>query len=302
MDYNSIINQVIVLFLIMIAGYIARKSRVISKEINEGLSELLLNVTLPMLIISSFNYDFSKEILKNALALLICSIIIHSFLVPVSRLLYFKYKDDVKNVMRYATVFSNCAFMGYPVVESVYGKIGVFYTSIFNIPFNILLWTVGIILYTRKRDLKTIKKAIINPGLISVLIGLIIFIFSIKLPGPIYKTFEMVGSITTPLSMIVIGSMLAEMSVKDVFSGSVVYYSSFIRLVAIPLLVFGILKYIGATGMMLGIPTLVTAMPAAANTAIFAQKYGADAAFASRCVLVSTLLSSLTIPLIILLL
>lgn len=301
MDFLNIVNQVAILFLIMVVGYFARKKNIINNEVNRGLSELLLNITLPFMIISSFNYSFSSEMLKNALTLLVFSIVIHSSLAIISKFLYYRYTEKTKSVLRFITVFSNCGYMGYPVVGSIYGNIGVFYTAIFNIPWNLFCFTIGMVFYTGVKDFKTMKRAALNPGVISVCIGLILFIFSIKLPYPIFRTLELVGSTTTPLSMIVIGSMLAEIKVKDIFSGFELYYGCLVRLIIIPLVVLVVLKGMGLSGMYLGIPVLICAMPAAANTAVFAQKYGGDSAFASRITFITTILSSLTIPLIILL-
>jgi malate permease and related proteins len=300
MNFNNILNQVIILFFIMIVGFVARKKNIINSEVNKGLSEILLNITLPFMIIASFNFSFDKNMLHNSAVLFIYSLLMHGALVIISKIIYYKYPNVKKGVLRFITVFSNCGYMGYPVIESVFGKIGVFYTAIFNIPWNLLVYSVGIMFFSREKDSSSIKKAVMNPGIISVFIGLILFVFSIKLPLPIYNTLEMVGSTTTPLSMIIVGSMLAEMKLKDVFSGFEIYYGCVVRLVLIPVVVLVILKSFGVKDIFLGIPVLIAAMPAAANTAIFAEKYGGDSLLASRMIFISTALSAITIPLIIL--
>lgn len=302
MDYSSVLNQVIVLFFIMVVGYIARKRNIINSATNKGLSELLLRITLPAMIIVSFTQNFSKDILYKAGILLVVAFIIHIGLAIISKPLYRKYPKNINGVLRFITVFSNCGFMGYPVVGSVYGKIGIFYTAIFNIPFHLLMFTIGIMFFTGAKNPKSLGKDIFSPSLIAIFIGIFIFILSIKLPFPIYKTLDLIGSTTTPLSMMVIGSMIAEIDIKDVFVGFEIYYGALIRLVITPIVVLLILKFLGAKGMNLGIPVLITAMPAAANTAIMAEKYGADSLLASRFVFVTTILSAITIPLIILLL
>ncbi|HWQ73455.1 MAG TPA: AEC family transporter, partial [Desulfitobacteriaceae bacterium] len=169
-------------------------------------------------------------------------------------------------------------------------------------PYNILTYTLGEMLFTDNKDFKAFKKSLINPGNIAVLIGLLLFIFSIKLPYQIQATLDTIGGTTTPLSMLIVGSMLAEIEVKELFKGFELYYGSFIRLVAVPLLVYGFLKIIGVSGMDLGIPVLIAAMPAAANSVIFATRYGGDSEFASRMIFITTVLSAITIPLILLLL
>lgn len=299
MNTLKIVEQVLALFFMMIIGYIARKFKIISEDMNRGLSEILLKVTLPCLIISSFNVSYSKDTASNAFILLLYSSIIHIFLFFVSNIFYNGYSKSVKSVLRYGTIFSNCGYMGIPVIESVYGKTGIFYTSIFNIPFNILIWIIGVYLFLGKSDLKTLRKVIINPGLISTILGVIMFIFSLKLPNILLKTFESVGSITTPLSMILIGSMIAEIPLKELFLSKSIYYFSFIRLILIPVFILYVLKFFKVKGMILSIPVLITAMPAAANTPVFAEIYGGDTVIASKSVLISTLISIITIPLII---
>jgi predicted permease len=301
MKYDAIITQIVVLFLIMIVGFFARKKNIINSQVNKGFTEFLLKITLPFLIITSFNFDFSMEMLQKSGVVLVYTVCIFVIAYLIGRVLYAKYPKDIKSVLMFSAMFSNCGFMGFPIVESVYGKEGVFYAAIFNMPFNILIWTVGISLFIGKKDLSTIKKALLNPGTIAVYIGVFIFLFSIKIPGPIYKTLEMVGGMTSPLSMIVIGAMLGEMNIKEVLSSLSAYYSTFVRLILVPLVVFGILKLLGASGMTLGVLVLISAMPVAANTAIMSEKYKANSAFASRCIFISTVLSTFTIPLIIML-
>lgn len=296
---DNIINQIIVLFMIMAVGFYARKKGMINSEVNRGLSSLLLNITLPFMIIASFNIEYTSDILVNGVKLLIYSIIIYLIVIPVSKLLYFRLPQNKSKVLRFITIFSNCGFMGYPVIESIYGKTGVLYTAIFNIPFNILIWILGISIFAGKMDSKTVKKILINPGIISTIIGIIIFIFEIKIPLPIYNTLSIVGSMTTPISMIVVGAMLADVKIMDVFSDASIYYGSLVRLIIIPLIILFVLKAFKVSEMFLGIPVLIMAMPGAANAAIMAEMYGGDAAYASKCIFITTMLSAITIPLII---
>lgn len=299
---NVIVTQVMVLFLIMVVGYISRKKGFLNKQVNRSLSELLINVTLPFMIISSFNFNFSRDMLNIGVRLFLTSIIIHGVLFVLGRFIYKKFEEDEAKVLWFITVFSNCGFMGYPVVESIYGKIGMFYAALFNIPFNVLMWTAGVFIFSGRGDKNSLKKALLNPGIVSVLIGLMIFIFSIKLPLPIIKTLELVGSMTTPLSMIIIGSTLADAKVKSIFEGHSVYVGTVVRLILIPLVVLFILKGVGVKEFYLSIPVIITSMPAAANTVIMAEKYGGNSEYASKVVFLSTIISVITIPLILMLL
>lgn len=302
MNNYKITNLVLVLFFMMVVGFYGRKKQIINQELNKGLSNIILNITLPLMIISSFNYEFSKEILGIAYKGFFLSIIIHIVIIFSSKFFYYRYNKDAKAVLRFITIFSNCGYMGYPVLESVYGKIGVFYGAIYNIPFNIFLWTIGVMLFTENKNMKSFKKAFLNPGLISVTIGLLVFIFSIKLPYPVLKTVESIGAMTTPISMMVVGAMLADIKFKELFSGSAILYGVFVRLIFLPMTTLLILRLIGVEKILMDIAVIIVAMPAAVNTVVFSENHGGDSVLASKIVFLTTMLSILTIPVILLLL
>lgn len=219
MRNEIIINQVIILFLTMVIGFVAKKRDIINNETTKKLSELLLRITLPAMIIFSYNQEFSKDLLTKGGIMLIYSVSIHILGILLGNILYWKYPDDIKNVLKYVTIYSNCGYMGLPVLEALYGQTGIFYASIYVTIFNIFTWTNGVMIFTGEKDIKTMKKALVNPGIIAVFIGLFIFIFSIKLPYPVLKTLEMFGTMTTPLSMLIIGALIANMDFKSFFQG-----------------------------------------------------------------------------------
>lgn len=302
MNLYNVFNQILILFLILLVGIIAKKARAVGDNFDRNLVDFIMNIALPALIISSMNYKFSTDmLLKSGKLLFICVIlytlsIIIAFVVP--KLL--KAGEPEKNVYQFMMIFSNVGFMGYPVIDAIYGQQGVFYTAIYNLPFNLLLWTIGVIIMSSGKEGRRITlKSLVNPGMSAVLIGFIIFIFSIKIPGPIASTIEMIGSMTTPLSMLLVGFILADSSLKRAFSSPVVFLVSFIRLIAMPLMFYIMLKPFINDPMILGIPVVIAAMPAAANTAIFAGKYDGDVYTASQSIFISTLLSIITIPLIV---
>jgi malate permease and related proteins len=296
---DSIINQVTILFLIMIVGIYVRKKEMLNAEVNKKLSDFLISITLPCLILSSFNMDYSQEMMEKARQIFMYSVIVHFVLIFVSSIFAYKFEEGSKKVLRFVTIFSNCGFMGYPVLEGLFGNTGVFYGAIFNIPVNLFMLSYGVMLYTGKRDMKTLKGALKHPGIIATVLGLILFSFSIRLPSPLFKTLISVGSMTTPLSMIIVGSMLAEIKVKEIFSGFIVYYASFIRLIIAPIITLIILKLLHADRLLLQIVVTIEAMPAAVISTVLAEKYGADSKLASKCVFISTIFSIITIPIII---
>lgn len=293
----AIVNQVLVLFLLMLVGFYGRKKKIINNETSKGMSDVLVNITAPMNVIASFSFQFSEQMLKNAGIIFLFAVCAHMIIYWLGNLFFYRIKDDRKNILKFILIFSNCGFMGYPVLESLYGKTGVFYASIYVAVFNLFLWTLGVALFVGKEEKLGWKKLISNPGIVSVGIGLLLFLFSIKLPFSVQRTLELVGGMTTPIAMIVTGTSIAEINLREIFVGKVIYYTSFIRLIFIPVVVFIVLRFLGLRGILLGVCTLTTAMPGAAMTTVFAEKYEYNKSFASQCVFITTLLSLLTIPL-----
>ncbi|GCD12193.1 AEC family transporter [Clostridium tagluense] len=300
MGNSQLVNQVMVLFIVMMVGFYAKKKKFFNIIVDKGLSELLLNITLPFMIVTSFNIKYEATMVNNAQKILIYSFLIHIGLIFISKILFFKFPSNKQQVFRFVTIFCNVGFMGYPVLESIYGGVGVFYAAIFNIPFNLLVWTVGVMLYTGEKDFKSMRKAIANPAIIAVFIGIILFVFSIRLPLPIENSLKLVGSTTTPISMIIVGSMLAEMKFKDIFSDISIYYATVVRLLIVPMLIYVVLKFLKVDELLLNICVILQAMPAAVITAIIAEKHGGDSLLASQCVFITTMVSVITIPIVIL--
>ncbi|RKD32243.1 AEC family transporter [Thermohalobacter berrensis] len=301
MEFTAISNQVLVLFILLVIGFILRKFDLMNDELNKGLSNLIIYVTLPALIITSMNYEFSQDKLNNSIKLLIIGFFIYIFMILLS-LLYtkiFHIEEPQRGVYQFLIIFANVGFMGYPIVEVIFGKIGVFYAAIYNLWFNIILWTLGIILINPKHDKNINFKNLINPGTVSLLIGFIIFIFSIKLPQPIYVSLDRLGASTTPMAMLVVGSLLGDAKIGEIFTNKHLIITTLIRLIIIPAILIMGLSLFKLPDVVKGIPVVIGSMPAAANMAIFARKFNSDYRLASQGVFFTTLVSIGTIPLVI---
>lgn len=295
--------QVLVLFFILLVGFAVYRLKVIDDKGITALSQLVMEVTLPAMIIISMNYDFSREIMWESGKILLLSLVLFVlsglFAVWMTRLM--KAEKRAASVYQFMLIFSNIGFMGYPVIDAIFGRLGVFYTSIFNLSFSFVVWTLGVWLFRRNEgeSMRFNWRLLFTPGIGSTLLGFLIFLFSIKLPYPVYRTLELVGGVTTPLSMLIVGALMARSPLKLLWNNPKVYLMSAIRLLVIPLLVLFCMRYGGFTAMALGVTVVLLGMPAAANTAIFAERYGGDADLASRCVFLSTLFSVVTIPLLV---
>tara|TARA_Y100001933_G_C18960257_1_gene547821 strand:+ start:355 stop:1284 length:930 start_codon:yes stop_codon:yes gene_type:complete len=301
-------EQVLVLFLLIVAGIIIKKKGIVTEHINKEVSSLVINVCLPAFILSSMAFDFSVEVLINSGMLVFLSFTIYGVSIVMAKLLNkaLKKQGAARDVYEYIAVFSNCGFMGYPVLHAAFGEEAVFYAAIYNLSFSVLVWSYGVFIMQRshredavKRSVISIIKSSINPAMIAVFIGFALFLTGVKLPGPIFKTVKMIGSATTPLSMMFIGFILAEVHPKELLSDWKDYVLTAHRLVIIPLLVYFGLTAIGVDGITLVIPVVVAAMPAAANSAIIASKYKSDFKLASKLIFITTLLSIVSIPLMI---
>lgn len=292
-------NSVISLFFVILAGVYGVKRKFINDEIEKGLTKILINISLPLLIINSFSVEFDesmkdtlgKAFIYSFIFFIVGGIVSYIFLIPI--------KDkEKKRVLQFANVFSNCGFIGIPIINSIYGAEGVVYASIFNMFFNIFVWSYGLALYTDKLDKKSLKKIIFCPGIVAIYIGLPIMIFNIHIPECLAKSIGLIGNMTAPLSMIIIGCILTKINIKEAFKDWKVYYGSFIKLIIIPLTVFAIAKVLKDDSILIKTIIILQAMPAGTMASIMAEDLGKDSRFAAIIIFVNTLLSIITFPLI----
>lgn len=298
MDLSVIINSVISLFLIILVGIYGSKRNIITGEINKGLTNLLLEITLPAMIIVSFIFDMNEEVKNNIIKCFYYSPIVILITIIVSYLLLLPLKSDKKVIIQFANVFSNCGFIGFPVIISIFGAEGVIYASIFNMYFTIFLWTYGVLLYTGKVSFKDIKKVILNPSIIAVVIGLIIMIFNLNLPTVILNTLDLVGSLTGPLSMIIVGVILSKVNFIKYLKDFTIYYSAFLKLILLPIILIIISKVINDNSIVVKTLIVLTAMPAAAMTSILAESYEKEVEYSAIIVFITTLLFLVTFPIL----
>lgn len=300
MSFSNIFTQVSTLFLLILVGYFIRYKNLIDKEFTSKLSALVLSIFLPAMILSSMQIDYNSNMMSKIIILFFLSFITYliSFIVAYSLKFVFKDDNDL-GIYQYSVMFSNVGFMGYPVIESIFGDSGIFYAAIFNLPFNLIIMTLGVYLLCNGNSNYNFSfRTFINPIIISILIGFILFIFKIKLPSFANNTLNLLGDVTTPLSMLIIGSMICEVPIKECFINKKVYLVSFIRLLGTPFILYFVFKGFVNDNLLLYIPVILTSMPIATNTAIMANKYKANAPLASQLVFISTLFSILTIPLV----
>lgn len=300
MEFGIILNQVIILFVILIIGFVAGKFKIIDSSGTKKLSEVLLFVTSPMMVFNSFFIEFSRERLVNVLWIIGTGLGMFIVSILLSKAIYGKFNEKIVPVLRFTAIFSNCGYMGLPLIKAVFGNEGVFYGSFYIVVFHTVLWSYGYMMYGGKETKKQIfKKLLVNPSIIALYFGLVIFLFSIPVPEAIKGAVKSVGEMTMPLSMLIIGGVISTSKLITVFSDWRVYLSAFVRLIVMPLLYFVLALILGIPSLPASVLVTALAMPSAANTTIFAEMFDKDAVFASKCVTVSTILSIITAPVVI---
>ncbi|WP_186430336.1 AEC family transporter [Clostridium sp. BSD9I1] len=302
MEFSVIIESVISLFLIILVGVYGARKKIITPKINKGLIDILIQITLPLMILSSFIFTYDDAIKSNAIKTFYYSIAAYIIVILVSYLLLLPIKNDKKIVLHFANVFTNTGYVGFPILNSIYGAEGIVYGSIFNMFFVIFVWTYGIILYKgnfQKKELKNeLKKILLNPSIIAVCAGVIIMIFNIQLPGAILSSIRNIGNITGPLSMIIIGVIISDVKIKEYIKDWTIYYGIATKLILIPSIIYLISLLALATSKAVNTVIIMTAMPASAMTSILAETFDKEKDYAAVIVSVTTLLSLITVTIL----
>lgn len=295
----NIITQVLILFIYVLIGFIITKINIIDKRTINGISSLVIKVLLPSLILSSMNgQNFNLETLKNSYYLIIIGFFYYSFaFFYSSNLVKYIFKSDW-NLYILLMVFANVGYMGYPIVKSFFGETGIFYAAIYNFSHGIFLWTIGIsLMKNSNNNFKIHFKFLLNPGMISIILGFLFFIINFKIPQVIYIPMKNLGDACTPLAMMVIGSTFNEINLKSIFKKDVFILAN-IKMLIIPMILFIILSFIDIDNIVKGIIILISSMPCGANSVIFAKEYNKNYHLATRAVMFTTMFSVLSLPLI----
>lgn len=302
MSLSPSLVQTIVLFILMAVGYAAGKAKMLDAAGNKAISKLLVNFILPAMIISSMQRPFSVELREEAFQMLGLTFLSYAlaFLLAWPFVKAIGALGGERGAHGFCAIFSNCAFMGFPVVEAILGKDALFQASIANIPFQLLAFSVGpyMLAKTAGREAKLRLGSFVTPAAVSSVVGFCLFLGGVILPAPIGRSLSVLGDTVTPLSMILIGSIVSRMSFRAAVGKPRLYITSVYRLALFPFILYLVLRALGCSGIVLSLSVILAAMPAAANSAILAEAYGGDAETASSLVLVSTMLSLITIPIL----
>lgn len=317
MNISVILTQMVKLFLMILLGTVLAKIGILDVHTKQKLTKLLLYVTTPLMIIDAFydrllmvetqadtqelgvGYLFAMSFLFYALMLILSVVLVFAIRVP----------KEKRRLYLFMTIFGNVGFMGFPVVTAVYGNEGLFYSAILNCAFNIIIYTFGVVLMTAgtadqgsgKNVLKTIKwkKLLLSPAVLCSAVAVLIFSCRIHLPCILTDTFDTLGGLTSPLAMLVVGANLSGMKVKEMVSDWKLDLYVLLRQIALPLVFWLAIRLFTTHPVLAPVWLLLSGMPVANTTALFATEYKGDEALASKGIFLSTLLSLASFPLII---
>ena len=296
-SFFKMVDVQTVLFIYMAVGFGCRKAGIFNDVARDKLTDFVVFVTLPCMIFESFNMAFSLESLKQGALALLIAVGMSCVALLLGTVLYNRFPYEEKSILQYGTLVSNSGFAGLPVVSGAYGDEGLFLGSLFIIPTRILMWSAGISLFTRADAKQAVKKVLLNPGIIAVEVGLVRMLFQIPLPHFVDTAVDNLGGCTSPMAMALVGAILVDVPLKTVFDLKSFYLVA-VRQFLLPGICLAALRLLHVDPLTIGVSVVITGMPIGSTTAILAQKYVADAKFASKCVFISTLTSLVTVPIL----
>lgn len=331
-DTGTLFRAVLLLFCMMLPGYIIRKAKLGGDDLPLGFTNTILYISQPAMLIVGFFRPYDAELLKNAVTVLVLSFVAHLMFLGISVFFFRKAKEHIRKVYRFGIVFGNAGYMGIPLMSMVLGDEAAVYASVYIVGFNFFAWSVGCLIYTGDRAYVSPKKMFLNAATIPTFIGIILFVtnsYSVLptgVSGFIEDALNMLKNTVAPMSMMVIGMRLADLKLKGAFKDKYLYLGLSLRLIVLPCAVFGILalcKLFGFYNATAFTTVLIcSATPVATLTGMFAEKFAPkpdtellkkndlnavdlretateSTVTASKFVSVSTVLSLVTMPLII---
>lgn len=289
------------MFILLGVGYLLYKLKFLDDESTRQLSNIVITIINPIVIFNAYQTDFRPELAKGLLFAMILAFFGQTVLVLVAKLVVRKDRDDFR-VERFAAGYSNCAFMGIPLVNAAFGSEGVFYLTSFITAFNVFMWTHGVILMSSKKlDRKSLVKILVSPAMLSIVLGVVFFLTGLRMPEIIQQPLDYLGAMNTPLAMIVSGATIAKSGLLTGIKDVRVYRLQAFKLLITPLLLAVIyvpLELLGVSPLVVNTVLIAAAAPTASSTIMFSYKFGANEKYASAHFAVSTLISMVTIPVV----
>ena len=295
-DYLLMVSsQVGIMFLMMAAGFGLVKAGKLTPEAVPQMTNLLLTVVLPCMLVDSLQIERTQallDVMGYAFLLLAVLYVLYCLLTAP---LFRRQPPATGKALRFGVLYGNVGFMGLPLIQMVLGEQAMVYGVINLIVFNLFNWSQGVVLMGGRRQV-SLKQAVLNPGILGTVVALVLFLCGITLPSMVGSAVSFLGSMNTPLAMVIIGAQMASADWRSVFRSPAILLACGLKLVAMPLLTALILYPLHPEPDLYCTLVLLAGVPTASITAMFAQRYGQDVASSAQLVTVSTLLSILTLP------
>lgn len=293
-DLLTVVGQVVTLFLMMGVGFVFAKLNWFSVKTSSQCTQLILYVVGPCIIITKLQIACTPETVRTMALAALGMALTYVVMIPLSQLLFRKEPENTRVVQRFGITYANNSFMGLPLLAGVLGDDALLFGVISMLVFFVFQWTHGVTIYGGKLSIKT---AVLNPGIIAILIGLLFFVTGFTIPSPVFNAMSFLGDLNTPLAMVIIGTQMARSNILEVLKKPKLYIAAAIKLIFVPAITIVLLLPLKLSPLSYCACVVLAACPTAGVTSMFAQKFGRDEVTSAQMVTLSTLLSIVTLPL-----
>ncbi|MGC4019072.1 MAG: AEC family transporter [Muricomes sp.] len=294
-----IFNQLLKMLIIMLVAFGCYKLKIVNQEGNRALSSLLLMVVNPCLIITAYQVDYDSRLVKGFLIAFGAACAAHIIAIVIARLLIPEKNNPDYYLDRFGSIYSNCGFIGIPLVHSILGNEGVFYLTAYMAVFNLFSWTHGLSLIKNSFSLKQLKEGLLSPMILATLAAMLLFFTQLRIPATVLDSMNYIAGMNTPLAMMVAGVSVAQSDFKKIFSNLHLYWVSFLKLLVVPLAVALFLYLTGIQHDLAYTTLIAAACPASATMTMMSIRYNRNYVYSSEIYSFTTMFSMITIPIII---
>lgn len=294
-----IVSQLFKMLVILLVGIFCCRIGLVSTEGSRCISNLLLNIVNPCLIITVYQTDYDKTLVAGLLLSFAAALVSHFIAILISTAFIRKNSSAESGLERYAAVYSNCGFIGIPLIGSVLGSEGVFYLTAYMTVFNLLTWTHGLSLMKGNFRLRNLRDGLLSPMVLSTLLAMALFFIQFEIPGPLLDSMNYIADMNTPLAMMVAGFSVAHSNLKDICTNLSIYKVAALKLLVVPLAVLLFLSFLPLDSTVAYTTLIASACPTATTITMMSILYNKNHAYASEIFSFTTVLSILTIPVVI---
>lgn len=296
---ETILNQTIIMLILIAVGVLCAKLKIISSDTNRELSKFVLQVVNPVVIFMSYQKEYEARLVKNLLLTFALSVLAFAVILAVAYIFVRKKEGRHTEVERFSSIYSNCAFMGIPLMSALFGDEGVFYLTAFITVFNLVVWTHGVITISGEKNMKEVVKVFYSPTMIAIVLGILTFFLKIRLPAVPESALNFIKEINTPMAMIVSGVTISATNVPKLLKNSRLYFICLVKLIIIPAVLALVMSLFSVDEEVRMTIIVATASPPAAMCTLFCIKYNKNSVYASEIFTAGTILSVLTLPMIV---